>query len=191
MADYRELVKALRCKGLSKECDSCDYGYRLCPDSECNDACHVAQIYADAAAAIEALQADIRRKEGAGMSECVVRIEMPSDCERCPMCGTASGGNGMYELWCMCGDIPASSQRRPEDCPIVCQLPEGHGRLVDADKEIDFHVNDLERLTAEDIDVYSKAYSLSDLCDGITYAYDHANIIVPADTAERSETEQV
>ena len=66
------------------------------------------------------------------MSECVVRMEMPSDCERCPMCGTASGGNGMYELWCMCGDIHANSQKRPEDCPIICQLPEGHGRLVDA-----------------------------------------------------------
>lgn len=63
----------------------------------------------------------------------VVRMEIPSNCERCPMCGTASGGNGMYKLWCMCGDIPASSQRRPEDCPIICSLPEGHGRLVDAD----------------------------------------------------------
>ena len=67
------------------------------------------------------------------MSECVVRMEMPLDCERCPMCGTASCGNGMYELWCMCGDIPASSRKRPEDCPILCQLPEGHGRLVDAE----------------------------------------------------------
>ena len=68
------------------------------------------------------------------MSECVVRMEMPSNCERCPMCGTASAGNGMYKLWCMCGDIPANSQRKPEDCPILCQLPEGHGRLVDADE---------------------------------------------------------
>lgn len=56
MTDYTELVEALRCKSLSKECDSCSYGYRLCPDSECNDACHVEQIYADAAAAIEELQ---------------------------------------------------------------------------------------------------------------------------------------
>ncbi len=55
MSDYTELVKALRCKSLSKQCDSCKYGYHLCPDSECNDACHVEQIYADAAAAIEAL----------------------------------------------------------------------------------------------------------------------------------------
>ena len=68
------------------------------------------------------------------MSECIVRMEMPSNCEGCPMCGTASGGNGMYKLWCMCGDIPASSQRRPDDCPIICQIPEGHGRLVDKDE---------------------------------------------------------
>jgi len=55
MTEYSELIKALRCESLSKECDSCGYGYRLCPDSECNDACDVEQIYADAAAAIEAL----------------------------------------------------------------------------------------------------------------------------------------
>ena len=73
------------------------------------------------------------------MSECVVRMEMPSSCEGCPMCGTASVGNGLYKLWCMCGDIPASSQRRPKDCPIICSLPEGHGRLIDADAA----VNDL------------------------------------------------
>lgn len=59
MAEYTELIKALRCKSLSKGCDSCGYGYRLCPDSECNDACQVEQVYADAAAAIEALQAKI------------------------------------------------------------------------------------------------------------------------------------
>ena len=61
MTDYTELVKALRCKSLSKQCDSCKYGYRLCPDSECNDACRVEQIYSDAAAAIEELQAEVKR----------------------------------------------------------------------------------------------------------------------------------
>jgi len=61
MTDYSKLVEALRCESLSKECDSCGYGYRLCPDSECNDACDVEQIYADAAAAIEALQAETVR----------------------------------------------------------------------------------------------------------------------------------
>jgi peptide subunit release factor 1 (eRF1) len=61
MTDYSELVKALRRKGLSNECDSCGYGYRFCPDSECNDACHVERIIDDAADAIEALQAEQKK----------------------------------------------------------------------------------------------------------------------------------
>lgn len=60
MTDYSKLVEALRCKGLSKKCDSCDYGFHISPDSECNDACHVEQIIDDAAAAIEALETEIR-----------------------------------------------------------------------------------------------------------------------------------
>jgi hypothetical protein len=28
---------------------------------------------------------------------------------------------------------------RPDWCPIICQLPEGHGRLVDADALIEQH----------------------------------------------------
>lgn len=105
------------------------------------------------------------------MSECVVRMEMPSDCERCPMRGTASGGNGMYELWCMCGDIPASSQRRPEDCPIVCQLPEGHGRLIDAEKlKANKYHSDI---------THENAVAVAEI--------DWAETIVPAE-AERSET---
>ena len=78
-------------------------------------------------------------QEGRNMSECVVRMKMPSNCEKCPMCGTESGGNGVYKLWCMCVDIPASSWRRPKDCPIICSLPKGHGRLVDAD-DVNNHI---------------------------------------------------
>ena len=112
------------------------------------------------------------------MSECVVRMEMPSDCERCPMCGTASGGNGMYELWCMCGDIPANSQKRPEDCPIICQLPEGHGRLVDADA----CASVLKKLENEAV------RSAEKLCYGFSAEmFEEANTIVPAE-AERSDT---
>ena len=59
-SNYEQLIEALRCKGLSKECDSCGYGFRYCPDSECNDACHVERIIDDAAAAIEALETEIR-----------------------------------------------------------------------------------------------------------------------------------
>lgn len=114
------------------------------------------------------------------MSECVVRMEMPSNCESCPMCGTASGGNGMYKLWCMCGDIPASSQRRPEDCPIICSLPEGHGRLVDAEllKEI--------LKPADSISHYEPEWTWGELYESNCVAIDNAPTIVPA--AERSET---
>lgn len=57
----------------------------------------------------------------------VVRMEMPIscyDCEirdgkaYCPICGATLVG---YK------------RSRHENCPIICQLPEGHGRLVDAD----------------------------------------------------------
>lgn len=72
------------------------------------------------------------------MSECVVRMEMPKSCKRCknPLC-----------IWCdddgdfIVDHIIAAVQdfRKknndgfPDFCPILCQLPEGHGRLVDAD----------------------------------------------------------
>lgn len=118
------------------------------------------------------------------MSEFVVRMEMPNWCWDCPCV------NGEYG-YCQADKEERQIEDpngRPSWCPILCQLPEGHGRLVDADKEIDFHVNDFERIKTEGIDVYSKAYSLSDLCDGITYAYDHANIIVPAERKDNGET---
>lgn len=129
------------------------------------------------------------------MSECVVRMEFRKNCLDCDLHYIEYGDSyADTDVYCfkekrLVGKRfgPTKDLARPDWCPILCQLPEGHGRLVDADKEIDFHVNDFERLTAEDIDVYSNAYSLSDLCDGITYAYDHADIIVPAE-AERSET---
>ena len=102
----------------------------------------------------------------------VVNMPMPVQCASCPMCGTESGGNGMYKLWCMCGDIPASSQRRPNDCPILCQLPEGHGRLVDADM-------------LEDGWIWGHTDRLGE-CECIERAEFHnAPTIVPA---ERSET---
>ena len=72
------------------------------------------------------------------MSECVVRMEMPENCKKCknPLC-----------IWCddycdfIVDPIIAAVQdfRKkndggfPDFCPIICQLPEGHGRLIDWD----------------------------------------------------------
>jgi hypothetical protein len=100
-------------------------------------------------------------------------MEMPKSCEACPMCGTASRGNGMYELWCMCGDFGTSSTKRPDNCPIICALPEGHGRLVDAD---DLLSNRYIMADRDTVGVKTHI-RLSDIDDALT--------IVPA---ERSET---
>ena len=60
------------------------------------------------------------------MSKCVVRMEMPKSCYNCDL---------RYE----CNAFYAPGKPKPfmKGCMIVCQLPEGHGRLVDADKLAD------------------------------------------------------
>ena len=71
----------------------------------------------------------------------VVRMEMPKHCEYCPMCRLYRE-NG--RVWCNAAnrilkqewknpdwtelDIP-----KPDWCPIICSLPEWHGRLGDLD----------------------------------------------------------
>lgn len=69
------------------------------------------------------------------MSECVVRMEMPKCCDDC---------DANYDC-CACGisgefwfrnprykEFDSSKECLP-NCPIICSLPEGHGRLIDAD----------------------------------------------------------
>lgn len=68
------------------------------------------------------------------MSGCVVRMEMPK--EGCHTCD-ARCVSALYGY--ICGItrknvIPfLGKKNRPDWCPIICQLPEGHRRLVDAD----------------------------------------------------------
>lgn len=65
------------------------------------------------------------------MSECVVRMEMPKRCDSC-------------DFWHVCKNVADFGAARyfeePRElfvgmkgCKIVCLLPEGHGRMVDAD----------------------------------------------------------
>ena len=60
----------------------------------------------------------------------VVRMEMPESCEKCPACDYEDGN-------CLLADdrntFPHNGKRKLW-CPILCQLPEGHGRLVDKDE---------------------------------------------------------
>lgn len=64
------------------------------------------------------------------MSEVVVRMEMPNDCRSCPIAFTSK-----FDVpgWHRCEAFTLISGR-PANCPIICQLPEGHGRLIDAEK---------------------------------------------------------
>lgn len=67
------------------------------------------------------------------MSECVVRMEMPEACADCPFME-----DHLDHVSCL---VTGSHEgyrfkhliNRMENCPIICQLPEVHGRLVDAE----------------------------------------------------------
>ena len=59
----------------------------------------------------------------------VVRMEMPKNCFECPFSVIDDTADGAW-----CNALGQQVYRdRDEDCPIICQLPEGHGRLVDWD----------------------------------------------------------
>lgn len=67
------------------------------------------------------------------MSDVVVRMELPKSCAEC------------RERWLFarCSEYTGSVLRRSDRCPIICALPENHGRLVDADalKQKKYHSN--------------------------------------------------
>ena len=75
--EIEKIVAALRCTGLSEKCVSCDYGYHLCQDNDCNDACDNEMLDKDAAAAIEDLQAEVRKYHDAfgRLSKTAVELE--------------------------------------------------------------------------------------------------------------------
>ena len=96
----------------------------------------------------------------------VVRMDKPENCTCCPMCFTADV-QGYH--WCAALEQEVEEGlSRPKECPIICQLPEGHGRLGDLDE------------LAAGCDAPYWCRWLGEIEDAPT--------IVPADTAERSET---
>ena len=102
------------------------------------------------------------------MSECVVRMEMPQNCCGCQL---RMEDYDTGEEFCPFTGVECLSIGRQDNCPIVCALPEGHGRLVDADA--------IEYVISE-----------NGCQDDFAYRYDINELptIVPA--AERSEHER-
>ena len=67
------------------------------------------------------------------MSEIVVQMEIPENCLKCPL-------RNQCEIFCdWFSRVGTSATRKPypkpfdKGCKIVCQLPKGHGRLIDWD----------------------------------------------------------
>jgi hypothetical protein len=102
-------------------------------------------------------------------------MEMPKGCGSCPIANFGYCSINHKQV----GDpLMGYPENRPANCPIICSLPEGHGRLVDADANAAV----LEKCAEG---AYLETGKLS-------YAYAarifrEAPTIVPAE-AERSET---
>ena len=120
------------------------------------------------------------------MSEVIVRMEMPLNCEHCPMShwnklneltGCDAVGGKRYvsdddEFW----RVP-----RPSWCPIIGVLPEQHGRLVDA--------KHFEVVSYTENEIEQAGYCWRSFDDGVEWLLNQVDAtptIVPA--TERSET---
>lgn len=75
------------------------------------------------------------------MSECVVRMKKYGNCLDCDLHQIVYGDSyADTDVYCFKEKRyvgkrfgPLKDLTSPSWCPILCQLPEGHGRLVDAD----------------------------------------------------------
>ena len=112
------------------------------------------------------------------MSECVVRMEMPKACWFCGLrfvCKAANDFLTTKETGCSVLKVGM------EGCLIVCQLPEGHGRLVDEKEVKDWVENWLC------VNKYYHPYSSSKSIP-VSELYDVLQRMDAAVQAERSET---
>ena len=83
----------------------------------------------------------------------------------------------MGEEFCPFTGVECLSIGRQNNCPIICSLPEGHGRLIDADAlNLDHKVEMAVEMAVD----WKTAHMISNVVK-------YAPTIVPAE-AERSET---
>lgn len=61
----------------------------------------------------------------------VVRMDMPENCCECQL---RQEDFDTGEEFCPFTGVECLSIGRQNNCPILCQLPEGHGRIIDADE---------------------------------------------------------
>ena len=76
------------------------------------------------------------------MREVVVRMEMPTKDRMCRMADDIDGVWYCPAMKKLCRQ--PDNGEMPSWCPILCSLPEGHGRLIDAE-ELKQHVRNVVR----------------------------------------------
>ena len=63
----------------------------------------------------------------------IVKMEMPTCCQDCPFYIDQLECTTCRVTWRSEGYRFDAQKKRMDDCPILCELPKKHGRLVDAD----------------------------------------------------------
>ena len=87
------------------------------------------------------------------MSECVVRMEFRKNCLDCDLHQIVYGDSyADTDVYCFKEKRfvgkrfgPTKDLERPSWCPIICQLPEGHGELIERQPIIQFIEDGLNR----------------------------------------------
>jgi hypothetical protein len=103
-------------------------------------------------------------------------MEMPKDCLDCPCVNHEYGYCQADEEVRQIGDPDV----RPSWCPIICSLPEGHGRLVD-EKSVRWTIDDIV------LEIAQRTGRVGMTKDETMEYVNSLYTIVPAE-AERSET---
>ena len=133
-------------------------------------------------------------RRGETMSVIVKGMQMPSECRKCFAMdyGTMTG-----ETYCKVnGKTLAESYRpigfdgRPEWCPLV-ELPEKHGRLIDADAFAERIKSIIERQGYDDLTI-GKFLTVGDVLNAVIadlkgmtlYGYEHTPTVIEAEGAE-------
>ena len=102
----------------------------------------------------------------------VVRMEMPSCCHDCPF----EADQWDYPICMVTGRSEGyrfdARNNRMVDCPIICQLPDGHGDLIDRDSMVEEWVD--EKIGNPHADYEA---------DDVIYDLKKRTVIVPKDKA--------
>ena len=115
----------------------------------------------------------------------LVRMKMPESCKKCKstLCLWINDDCDVDNTIAAVQDFrKKNNDGFPDFCPIICQLPEGHGRLVDADELKGWFIGQIDYYNGFDGALCS---TMASAYEAVCELLDSEDTIVPA---ERSET---